>query len=45
MEQKRDKIKHFAQECGLMFFFRGDCPYCKVLHLSLRILLKSIIGI
>jgi len=27
--KKREKIKRISREYGLMFFFRGDCAYCK----------------
>lgn len=29
LEQKREKIKSLSNEYGLMFFFKGDCSYCK----------------
>ena len=29
LNQKREKIRQLSKEYGLMFFFRGDCPYCQ----------------
>ena len=29
LERKREKIKKLSEEYGLMYFFKGECKYCK----------------